>query len=207
VKVGFCVEVALLFFASTYMGTGFGLVALQFPGALENTKPDDFGTRFGSAVRLATIYFTVTTFMVVGGALAGVSGLVLRRASPAAADLRHTRGLFGHVHHPGDISGESTAGRRHSRHRGIQEHAAHLDALHGDPVLHPVGRMVGDGGMVDHVGAPMKRDSVSKSATFLGVVTAVSGGSLTVAPGISLQVMGPRTTIQRRCCSGSSACS
>jgi hypothetical protein len=68
VKADFCVAVALLFFASIYMGTGFGLVALQFPGALENTKPDDFGTRFGSAVRLATIYFTVaTTSMVVGG--------------------------------------------------------------------------------------------------------------------------------------------
>jgi hypothetical protein len=36
----------------------------------------------------------------------------------------------------------------------------------------------------------MKRDSGSKTAKFLGVVTAVSGGSLTVAPGISLQVMG-----------------
>jgi hypothetical protein len=68
VKADFCVGVALLFFASIYMGTGFGLVALQFPGALENTKPDDFGTRFGSAVRLATIYFTVAiTSMVVGG--------------------------------------------------------------------------------------------------------------------------------------------
>jgi len=55
VKAYFCVGIALLFFASIYMGTGFGLVALQFPGALENSKPDDFGTRFGSAVRLATI--------------------------------------------------------------------------------------------------------------------------------------------------------
>lgn len=58
----------LLLCASIYLGMGFSLVALQFPGALATTRAQDFAVRFGDPVRRAVAFFSVvSTVMVAGG--------------------------------------------------------------------------------------------------------------------------------------------
>ena len=59
----------LLFFASLYLGMGFSLVVLQFPGALATTRSTDFPQRFGDPVRRAVGFFTVGSVLMVGGAI------------------------------------------------------------------------------------------------------------------------------------------
>ena len=58
----------LLFFASLYLGMGFSLVVLQFPGALATTRSTDFPQRFGDPVRRAVGFFTVGSVLMVAGA-------------------------------------------------------------------------------------------------------------------------------------------
>jgi hypothetical protein len=63
----------LLLMASIYLGTGWMLALFEFPGALETTKPEDFGPRFGAPVKRAVKFFTVwTILMVVGGTVLAV---------------------------------------------------------------------------------------------------------------------------------------
>ena len=58
----------LLFFASLYLGMGFCVVVLQFPGALATTQAQNFSERFGDPVRRAVGFFTVgSALMVLGG--------------------------------------------------------------------------------------------------------------------------------------------
>lgn len=59
----------LLFFASLYLGMGFSLVVLQFPGALATTRSTDFPQRFGDPVRRAVGFFTVGSVLMVAGAI------------------------------------------------------------------------------------------------------------------------------------------
>lgn len=59
----------LLFFASLYLGMGFSLVVLQFPGALATTSSADFPQRFGDPVRRAVGFFTVGSLLMVVGAV------------------------------------------------------------------------------------------------------------------------------------------
>jgi Domain of unknown function (DUF1772) len=55
--------------ASIYLGMGFSLVALQFPGALVTTRAEDFPERFGNPVRRAVAFFSVVSLiMIVAGA-------------------------------------------------------------------------------------------------------------------------------------------
>jgi hypothetical protein len=57
----------LLLFASIYLGLGFSLVALQFPGALETTRADNFPERFGNPVRRAVAFFSVVSLLMIAG--------------------------------------------------------------------------------------------------------------------------------------------
>jgi anthrone oxygenase-like protein len=59
----------MLLFASVYLGMGFSLVVLQFPGAAATTKAANFPERFGDPVRRAVATFTVVSvLMLIGGA-------------------------------------------------------------------------------------------------------------------------------------------
>lgn len=59
---------ALLLFASLYLGMGFTLVALMFPGALATTDATNFPQRFGDPVRRAVAFFgVVSVLMLLGG--------------------------------------------------------------------------------------------------------------------------------------------
>jgi Domain of unknown function (DUF1772) len=59
----------MLLFASVYLGMGFSLVVLQFPGAAATTKAANFPERFGDPVRRAVATFTViSVLMLIGGA-------------------------------------------------------------------------------------------------------------------------------------------
>ena len=59
---------ALLLPASLYLGMGFTLVALMFPGALASTDAANFPQRFGDPVRRAVAFFTVVSvLMLLGG--------------------------------------------------------------------------------------------------------------------------------------------
>lgn len=53
--------------ASIYLGMGFSLVALQFPGALANTRAEDFPERFGNPVRRAVAFFSVVSLVMIAG--------------------------------------------------------------------------------------------------------------------------------------------
>lgn len=58
----------LLLFASFYMGFGMSMAIFQFPGALDRTSPGQFPERFGGPLKLAVIFLTVwTTLMLAGG--------------------------------------------------------------------------------------------------------------------------------------------
>ncbi len=57
----------LLLFASLYLGMGFSLVFLQFPGALATTRAANFPQRFGDPVRRAVGFFAVVSLLMVAG--------------------------------------------------------------------------------------------------------------------------------------------
>ncbi|MHA3703855.1 DUF1772 domain-containing protein [Jatrophihabitans sp. YIM 134969] len=58
-----------LFGASLYLGLGYSLVVLQFPGALKTTRAANFPERFGDPVRRAVAIFTVLSVaMIAAGA-------------------------------------------------------------------------------------------------------------------------------------------
>lgn len=59
----------LLLFASLYLGMGFSLVFLQFPGALAATRATDFPARFGDPVRRAVGFFAVGSALMVAGSI------------------------------------------------------------------------------------------------------------------------------------------
>jgi hypothetical protein len=62
------VGAAMLLFASVYLGMGFSLVVLQFPGAVATTRAANFSERFGDPVRRAVATFTVVSMlMLIGG--------------------------------------------------------------------------------------------------------------------------------------------
>lgn len=58
-----------LFGASLYLGLGYSLVVLQFPGAVATTHAANFPERFGDPVRRAVAIFTVLSIVM---AVAGV---------------------------------------------------------------------------------------------------------------------------------------
>ena len=58
---------ALLLPASLYLGMGFTLVALMFPGALQSTTAASFPQRFGDPVRRAVSFFTVVSLLRLAG--------------------------------------------------------------------------------------------------------------------------------------------
>ena len=59
----------LSFFASLYLGMGYSLVVLQFPGALATTRAADFSQRFGDPVRRAVGFFAVGSVLMVIGSV------------------------------------------------------------------------------------------------------------------------------------------
>ena len=58
---------ALLLPSSLYLGMGFTLVVLMFPGALATTDAASFPQRFGDPVRRAVAFFTVVSLLMVAG--------------------------------------------------------------------------------------------------------------------------------------------
>ena len=58
-----------LFGASLYLGLGYSLVILQFPGAVGTTRAANFPERFGDPVRRAVAIFTVLSIVM---AIAGI---------------------------------------------------------------------------------------------------------------------------------------
>jgi hypothetical protein len=59
----------LLFCASIYLGMGFSLVVLQFPGALATTRAANFPERFGDPVRRAVAFFSVVSAIMIAGGI------------------------------------------------------------------------------------------------------------------------------------------
>ena len=59
----------LLLCASIYLGLGFSLVVLQFPGALATTRAENFAERFGDPVRRAVAFFSVVSAVMVAGGI------------------------------------------------------------------------------------------------------------------------------------------
>jgi hypothetical protein len=57
----------LLLCASIYLGMGFTLVFLQFPGALATTRAENFPERFGDPVRRAVAFFSVVSLIMIAG--------------------------------------------------------------------------------------------------------------------------------------------
>jgi hypothetical protein len=60
---------ALVLFASIYMGSGYSLVVLQFPGALKSVNAGNFDDRLGGPIRRATITWTVMVILMVAGGI------------------------------------------------------------------------------------------------------------------------------------------
>jgi FtsH-binding integral membrane protein len=59
----------LLLCASIYLGMGFSLVVLQFPGALATTHAANFPERFGAPVRRAVGFFSVVSAVMLAGGI------------------------------------------------------------------------------------------------------------------------------------------
>ena len=59
----------LLLCASIYLGMGFSLVVLQFPGALATTRAANFPERFGDPVRRAVAFFSVVSAVMIAGGI------------------------------------------------------------------------------------------------------------------------------------------